>query len=168
LDFIIKKLRITGWSPYLNGDLSADYHFAVVLSCSNLPCVYKLNFTCFAALKMSKKRQDTWQLCELCGRLFYCRHLSDHRAICEGNSTAECLQHAYIQDGVLHAVVFERNSKMLSGKARNIDLNGDLFSAESFSLVDDSTFFEIKSTRSCRNIQSSRRGGWHGVWRVSG
>ena len=100
LDFIIKKLRITGWSPYLNGDLSADYHFAVVLSCSNLPCVYKLNFTCFAALKMSKKRQDTWQLCELCGRLFYCHHLSDHRAICEGNSTAECPQHAYIQDGV--------------------------------------------------------------------
>ena len=80
---------------------------------------------------MSKKRQDNWQLCELCGRMFYSRHLSDHRAICEGNSTAETLKHAYIQDGVLHAVVVERNSKMLSGKARNID-NYDIFSAEIF------------------------------------
>ena len=93
---------------------------------------------------MSKKRQDTWQLCELCGRLFYFRHLSDHRAICEGNSTAECLQHAYIQDGVLHAVVVERDSKMLSGEARNIDVNGDLFSSETYLFVDDSTFFGIK------------------------
>ena len=102
-------------SSNLNSNLSADFQFFVFLSCSNQPCVNKSNFTCFAALKMSKKRQDNWQLCELCGRLFYCRHLNDHRAICEGNSTAECLQHAYIQDGVLHAVVVERNGKMLSG-----------------------------------------------------
>ena len=102
-------------SSNLKSNLSADFHFFVFLSCSHQPCVYNSNFTCFAALKMSKKRQDNWQLCELCGRLFYCRHLNDHKAICEGNSTAECLQHAYIQDGVLHAVAVERNSKMLSG-----------------------------------------------------
>ena len=113
---------------------------------------------------MSKKRQDNWQLCELCGRLFHCRHLSDHRAMCEGNSTAEFQQHPYIQDGVLHAVVVERNSKMLSGKAKHIDVNYDLFSAETFLIVDDSTFFVIKSPSSCRNTtKSSRRGGWHWV-----
>ena len=81
----------------------------------------------FAALKMSKKRQDNWQLCEMCGRLFYFRHLSDHRAICEGNSTVEFQQHPYIQDGVLHAVAAERNSNMLSGEARNVDINYDFF-----------------------------------------
>ena len=108
---------------------------------------------------MSKKRQDNWQLCELCGRLFYSRHLSDHRAICEGNSTTESLKQAYIQDGVLHAVVIERNSKMLSGKARNID-NYDLFSAEISLVGNESPFFGRKSTRSFGNItRSSRQGG---------
>ena len=130
---IIKKLRRTGQSPSnLSSNLSADFQFFLFLSCSNQPCVYKSNFTCFAALKMSKKRQDNWQLCELCGRLFYCRHLNDHKAICEGNSTTECLQHSYIQDGVLHAVTVERNSKMLSGQARNIDISHDLVSVEPF------------------------------------
>ena len=69
----------------------------------------------FAAIKMSKKKQDNWQLCELCGRLLYSRHLSDHRAVCEGGSAPESSPHAFIQDGCLHAVVVERNNKMLSG-----------------------------------------------------
>jgi len=128
-------LRELGKSPFLNLNLSADYHFAVCLSCNyNWPGHVYIGQS-FAALKMSKKRQDNWQLCELCGRLFYCRHLSDHRAICEGNSTVECQQHPYIQDGVLHAVSVERNSNMLSGEARNVGINYDFFLAETFLLV---------------------------------
>jgi len=117
---------------------------------------------------MSKKRQDNWQLCELCGRLFYFRHLSDHRAVCEGNSTAECLLHAYIQGGVLRAVVFERNSKMLSGKSRNIDISTIYFQLKLL-VVDDSIFFGVKSPRSCGNITKTSSGLFNNIrsWSVA-
>ena len=66
---------------------------------------------------MSKKKQDNWQLCELCGRLLYSRHLSDHTVACADNLYPECSQHAFIQDGCLHAVAVEKNTdKMFSGK----------------------------------------------------
>ena len=68
------------------------------------------------ATEMSgKKKQDKWQLCELCGTLLYYRHLGDHKALCEGGSALESSKHASIQDGCLHAVVVERNNKMVSG-----------------------------------------------------
>lgn len=102
-------------------DLSADSRFPIFSSCNYKPCVYESVFACFAAFKMSKKKQDNWQLCELCGRLLYSRHLSDHKALCEGDLMSESPRHAFIQDGVLHAVAVERNNKMFSGEIRNIN-----------------------------------------------
>ncbi|RMX46508.1 hypothetical protein pdam_00023275 [Pocillopora damicornis] len=63
---------------------------------------------------MSKKKLDSFQLCELCGRLVYSRQLADHRAVCGADSSSEDHKCAFIQDGVLHALVVERNNKMIS------------------------------------------------------
>ena len=69
---------------------------------------------------MSKKRQENWPLCKLCGRLLFFRHLNDHMVNCIRDSAPGCSQllseHAFIQDGCLHAVVAEKNiATMLSG-----------------------------------------------------
>ena len=80
------------------------------------------NFTCFSARKMSKKKLDSFQLCELCGRLVYSRQLADHRAVCGADSFSEDHKSAFIQDGVLHALVVERNNKMISGSSDRSDL----------------------------------------------
>ena len=79
------------------------------------------NFTCFSARKMSKKKLDSFQLCELCGRLVYSRQLADHRAVCGADSSSEDHKCAFIQDGVLHALVVESN-KMISGSSDRSDL----------------------------------------------
>ncbi|XP_058945749.2 ATPase family gene 2 protein homolog A isoform X1 [Pocillopora verrucosa] len=63
---------------------------------------------------MSKKKLDSFQLCELCGRLVYSRQLADHRAVCGADSSSEDHKCAFIQDGVLHALAVERNNKMIS------------------------------------------------------
>ncbi|XP_067039753.1 ATPase family gene 2 protein homolog A-like isoform X2 [Acropora muricata] len=64
-----------------------------------------------------KKKKDNWQSCELCGRLLYHRHLSDHRVSCETGPPFDCIKYPFIQDGCLHAVALERNNKMVaSGK----------------------------------------------------
>ena len=76
---------------------------------------------------MSKKKQDRWQLCELCGRLLYSRHLTEHRAVCGGDSSTEYPQCAFIQDGVLHAVAVERNGKMISGSSDKEDRQLTIF-----------------------------------------
>ena len=80
------------------------------------------NFTCFSTRKMSKKKLDSFQLCELCGRLVYSRQLADHRAVCGADSSSEDHKCAFIQDGVLHALVVERNNKMISGSSDRSDL----------------------------------------------
>ena len=71
---------------------------------------------------MSKKKHDSFQLCELCGRLVYFRQLADHRAVCEAGLSSEDPKCTFIQDGVLHALVVERNNKMFSGSSNRYDL----------------------------------------------
>ena len=66
---------------------------------------------------MSKKKFDSFQLCDLCGRLVYSRQSADHRAVCEADSSSDDHKCAFIQDGVLHALVVETNNKMFSGSS---------------------------------------------------
>ena len=75
------------------------------------------NFTCFSSRKRSKKKFDSFQLCDLCGRLVYSRQSADHRAVCEADSSSDDHKCAFIQDGVLHALVVETNNKMFSGSS---------------------------------------------------
>ena len=69
-----------------------------------------------------ERKIDNFQLCELCGRLVYSRQLADHRAVCGADSSSEDHKSAFIQDGVLHALVVERNNKMISGSSDRSDL----------------------------------------------
>ena len=67
-----------------------------------------------------KKKKDNWQSCELCGRLLYHRHLSDHRVSCETGPPFDCIKHPFIQDGCLHAIALERNNIMVASKMKII------------------------------------------------
>ena len=68
-----------------------------------------------------EKKIDNFQLCELCGRLVYSRQLADHRAVCGADLSNEDHKCAFTQDGVLHALVVEKNNEIF--QVRQIDLS---------------------------------------------
>ena len=64
----------------LNYDMSAGYHYSYF---GHVNLALKIsNFMCLSTRKMSKKKHDSFQLCELCARQVYSRQLADHRAVC--------------------------------------------------------------------------------------
>ena len=73
-----------------------------------------------SAMERSKKKHVIWQLCDLCNKLLYSRHLSDHRVLCEGSSSGDCSQHPFIKGGVFHAIAVDSSDKMLSGQIRKV------------------------------------------------
>ena len=68
-----------------------------------------------------ERKIDNFQLCELCGRLVYSRQLADHRAVCGADLSNEDHKCAFTQDGVLHALVVEKNNEIF--QVRQIDLS---------------------------------------------
>lgn len=65
---------------------------------------------------MSKKRQEIWQVCEICGRLVYGRHFDDHKTLCDGRSMELLDKYCYIEDGVLYGRVVDSQAKLITGK----------------------------------------------------
>ena len=101
----------------LNYDMSAAYHLFIFTLCE--PSFENFNFT--RERWARKKKIDNFQLCELCGRLVYSRQLADHRAVCGADLSNEDHKCAFTQDGVLHALVVEKNNEIF--QVRQIDLS---------------------------------------------
>ncbi|XP_031554574.1 ATPase family protein 2 homolog [Actinia tenebrosa] len=63
---------------------------------------------------MSKKRQEIWQVCEICGRLVYVRHVEDHKTLCDGRGIELLDKYCFIEDGVLYGRVVDRQAKLIT------------------------------------------------------